>query len=220
MVNAAPSQHHVQLFRLLEGRSITEALEALPTSKALPSWIVPVGGPEGAHDLTRESVVTLNLDPGLYLLACRFTTSDVPHFAMGMVRPLVVVRNERPDTIELPEPDVTVTLYDYGFEVSGPIHAGRRVIRVVNQGPHEHQLSLARFADGKGLADVIADYETEADEHVYDVLGGTAGLAPGASNIVELDLASGSHVLLCVVTDPDTGREHVQYGMVKEVIVE
>jgi hypothetical protein len=29
MVNAAPSQHHVQLFRLLEGRSITEALDAL-----------------------------------------------------------------------------------------------------------------------------------------------------------------------------------------------
>jgi hypothetical protein len=220
MVNAGPSRHHVQLYRLPEGRSIAEALAALPSSEPLPSWFVPVGGPEGAHDLTRESVVTLNLDPGLYLLACRFATSGVLHFAKGMVRPLVVVRNERPDTIDLPEPDVTVTLYDYGFEVSGPIRAGRRLIRVVNQGPHEHQLSLARLADGKGLADVIADYATEADDHVYDVLGGTAGLAPGTSNIVEFDLASGPHVLLCVVPDPKTGRDHVQYGMLKEVIVE
>jgi hypothetical protein len=179
-----------------------------------------VGGPEGAHDLTRASVVTLDLEPGLYLIACRFTTSGVPHFAMGMVRPLVVVPNERPGTIHPPELDVTMVLYDYGFEVSGPIRAGRRLIRVVNRGPHEHQLSLARFVEGKGLTDLMADYETEADEHVYDVLGGTAGLAPGASNIVEFELASGAYVLLCVVTDPKSGREHVQYGMVKEVMVE
>jgi hypothetical protein len=53
-----------------------------------------------------------------------------------------------------------------------------------------------------------------------DVGVGTAVIDGGQEQIVELDLAAGKHVLICVVADRAGGNPHFRRGMISEIVVE
>lgn len=216
--NRGRDYHHVQVVRAETPLSIAAVLDSLPDSGALPAWLIPVGGVEGADSLARPVTVELSLQAGRHLLICRIITADKKlHYHLGMIRELAVVddgrRSERDDL----SADTTVTLVDFAFRSPDSLAAGVHRFLVRNEGRQEHHLALARIAPGKSLRDVAAVEPGPTD--VFHVLGGTAGLARGEENLFEVDLPAGRYVFLCFVPDQASRKDHYQLGMLRELVV-
>jgi hypothetical protein len=136
-----------------------------------------------------------------------------------MVKPLTVIGPPEPRGAELPPARDTVTLRDFTFEGPDSIPAGPQTFLVRNRGPHEHHLAIARLLPGKTLADALLEFSTSGAPSATEVLGGVAGLAVGEANLLPIALEPGAYVLICLVPDPATGREHVALGMIRSLTV-
>jgi hypothetical protein len=218
MHNEAPSYHHVQILRIDSALSFDEAVASLPENGNIPAGMTPVGGAEGADSIARDVTVDVPLQPGRYLLICRINAPDgKPHSAHGMVRPFVAVASAaEPD---LPTADLTIDMADYAFMGPDTLRAGERRILVVNRGPDEHHLAVARLMPGKTLADAMQD-PTPGQAPALMVLGGTAGLAAGERNVVHLTLEPGPYALFCFVSTPNSKQmQHYKIGMVRSLTV-
>ena len=215
-VNEGSSYHHVQLVRITADVPFSAIPDSLRRSLELPSWLLPVGGAEGADSLPRPVTVSLSLAPGRYFLICRITTPQgEAHHDLGMTRALVVtdgVANGQPVRA-----DTSVIVRDYSVVAADTLTEGTWRFRVRSEGPHEHNVAVARLADGRTLQDVID--QPAGVSAVFEVLGGTAGLGPGQENVLELALVPGRYVYMCFVMDPASKREHYQMGMARELTV-
>lgn len=219
MINRGPSTHHVQLYRVPDSLSPQQALANLPDHEPLPSYLIPVGGPEGADDPTRSVRAILPFHPGSYLLLCRFSTGGQLHYTLGMARGLVIPGATEDSNRALPPARDTILLRDFSFGIADSILAGLDTFLVVNRGPHEHQVAIARLLPHRTLEDVVREFSIEDAPSATEILGGIAGLGVGEANLLPIDLAPGQYVLLCLVDDPATGRIHVALGMVREFTV-
>lgn len=213
-----PTQHHLIVFRLDDSVSLPEFYQAMRAGIVTPSGIAALGGPE-----SKESV-TLVLRPGRYVLGCLKDFDDgATHLSRGMFRAMTVVPGSAAERAEpAPNADVTVTMRNYGFEFSGPLRAGRRVLRLENAGPQEHHILLQRLAPGKTKADVerwIARGRT-GERPVSPVFFGTSRQSSGETLYVTVDLERGAYLFVCRVPDAGDGRPHVEHGMRTEVRVE
>ena len=216
--NEGPSYHHVQIVHLTQEISYADVADSLPSTGVLPAWMVPVGGAEGADSIARDVTLELNLPPGRYLLLCRIITpAKQLHYRLGMFRPLVVIARGARDEVPSIAAETIVRLRDHAVDGPDSVRAGLRRFRVVNDGPTEHHVAIARLADGRTLNDVIN--AKPGPTPVFDVLGGTAGLATGQENVLEVRLRPGRYVYLCFVPDAASGREHYQMGMVRALTV-
>lgn len=146
--------HTAVLVRLEPGRSAEEFLEAYraraETGGERPAWAQYVGGP-GVTPSQGESNVTLNLEPGSYVMFC-----DLP-FPGHVLKPHAL--EVRPPSGEAlassaPAPTVSVRLFDYRFQLSAPLTAGRHTIHVENIGVEPHQVILVVLAPGKTVDDL------------------------------------------------------------------
>jgi hypothetical protein len=84
--NDGPDLHHLQLVRLLEGKTPADLQQAMRTPGPLPSWAQLAGGPNAASPgkETRETTV---LPAGNYAMICFIDTPDhVPHVMKGMAK--------------------------------------------------------------------------------------------------------------------------------------
>jgi hypothetical protein len=113
-------------------------------------------------------------------------------------------------------PDVTMTLNDYGFELSRPLSRGRHVVRVRNTARQPHEVFVARLAPGKTTADALAWLEKMDGPPPLQPMGGVVGLATGVANDIALDLAPGEYGLFCFIPDAKDGKPHVAHGMVRQ----
>lgn len=109
----------------------------------------------------------------------------------------------------------TTFLQDFSFALTEPIEAGRRDFVVLNRGPHEHHVAVARLRPGIGLREILASYSDPNVPESYDVVGGTAGIGPGRANVARVTLEPGRYVLVCFIVDPASGMEHVHLSMVR-----
>lgn len=214
LVNQGHELHHAQLMRLTQGKTLADVAALRPDGPP-PDWMVPVGGP-GAVDPGDSSSVLQNLPAGNYAVFCFIPSlSDHrQHVMKGMVAGFRVTERSGVQPA-LPKADLTVRMLDFGYAPSAPILAGKRVIRVVNDGPQLHEMVLARIPAGKTAADLLAwnpDVATEPPPAHY--LGGTVALAPGGEALVEADLEPGNYVLICYIPDAKDGKPHVAHGMV------
>jgi hypothetical protein len=50
-------------------------------------------------------------------------------------------------------------------------------------------------------------------------VAGVARMGPGAVTYLPVELSAGSYVAYCLVTDPASGREHVEMGMFRAIQV-
>lgn len=221
MVNETETLHHVQVYRLPPGQSAREAVAALPDGEPMPAWLEPIGGPEGADDPHVPVQVAVPLEPGEYMLACRFETDGILHLKRGMVHPFTVVASAG-DRARAPWSAVrdTIFLQDFSFALKEPIEAGTRDFVVVNRGPHEHHVAIARLRPGMGVREIVASYSDPDVPDSYDVVGGTAGIGPGRTNVARVTLEPGRYVLVCFIVDPASGMEHAQLSMVRAFDVE
>lgn len=220
-VNDGPNLHHASLSRLDSGKTVAD-LEALMKANPdgpPPKWLVAVGGPN-APDPGSSTDATFNLSEGNYVFMCFVDTPDkVAHFKKGMVRPLKVVASTTPAAPE-PTADVTVTLADYSFAVSGKLTAGKHTIKIVNKGPQEHELELVRFAPGKTAKDLLDWIYKPEGPPPGNALGGVAGTATGSTAYVTVDLQPGDYSLICFIPDAKDQKPHIAHGMIKDFKVQ
>jgi len=218
LVNEGPNLHHGQLVRLDSGKTVADLETAAKNPGPFPAWAVMVGGPN-APAPGAESDATLNLEPGQYAMLCFVDIPDhVPHFAKGMIRPLKVVAS----TAAAPEPtsDVTVTLTDYTFTVQGKLTPGKHTFRVVNKGPQDHEIEIARLDANKTAKDVAAWVAKPEGPPPGTPLGGISGAKSGTTSYMTMDLTPGTYAFICFIPDIKDGKTHAEHGMMKEFKVE
>lgn len=214
LVNQGHELHHAQLVRLEGGKTVAD-LARIRTDAPPPEWVVPVGGP-GAVGPGDSSNVIQTLTPGQYAVFCFIPSlqDHQEHRMKGMVAGFRVTENHGPQA-RLPRADLTVRMLDFGYAPSAPIVAGKRTLRVVNDGPQLHEMVLALLPPGKTAADLLAwNPETATEPPPARYLGGTVALAPGGEAIVEVNLEPGQYVLLCYIPDAKDGKPHFAHGMV------
>lgn len=217
LATTGKEMHHVTIFRLAEGHRVAELVEALKSPHApVPAWAVAVGGPNapapgGTFDATVE------LQPGSYALVCLIPSSDgAPHVMKGMVRPLTVTATTGSREAG-PRADVTMRLADYTFEMSGPVNAGRRTLRVENAASQPHEVEIVRLAPGTSAHDFLSWAEKMQGPPPGLPIGGVTFLSPRQVNYIDVDFAPGRYALLCFVPDAKDGKPHFVHGMVKEI---
>src|SRR5215204_1051058 len=90
VVNRGQDVHHIQILQLMEGKTAEEFRATLATTGRFPGWVRFVGGPNAVLP-GDESLATMNLPEGDYLLVCIIPNkAGVPHMALGMQKPLSV----------------------------------------------------------------------------------------------------------------------------------
>ena len=217
--NQGKELHHLVITRLDEGRTYDSLLAALRKPGPPPRWMHLVGGPNASNPGT-PSNATENLAQGHYAILCFIPSADgVPHMAKGMIAPLEVTAATGPEAREVPA-DVTITLNDYGFDLSTPLAAGNHVIMVKNAGPQPHELVLVKLEAGKSVKDIEAwEKGGEKGAPPVSALGGVAPMMADESGQFTVDLVPGDYALLCFVTDMHDGKPHLMHGMVKPFTV-
>lgn len=217
--DAGAQPHHLMLFRLDGGKTLTDAFHALTITGALPSWMHAVGGPNTPAPGGGVSNGTLILQPGNYIVFCMVPSPDgAPHFAKGMAHGLTV-RPSSHAQAAFPAGDITITMRDYSFDFSSAPTRGHHTITVTNAGRQPHELILSRLAPGKTSRDFVRWIETQDGPPPVTPLGGSTDLPPGGKMLIEVDLEPGSYSLLCRVRDATDGRPHDAHGMSRDFLV-
>lgn len=216
--NEGAQPHHLMLYRLDDGHELRDAFLALQAGGAHPGWMHAVGGPN-AVPRNGESVVTVNVPPGRYIVFCHVKSPDnIIHFAMGMMK-IVVVRAGRSATSPVAIAEDSIILRDYSFAIARPLTAGRHRVVVLNEGTQAHEVIVSRLAPGKHVPDFIRWMNTQEGASPVTPSGGITDIAPGSRAIMELSLAPGRYALVCRVRDARDGQPHDRHGMVREVEV-
>ena len=203
------------------GKTFAELEAAMLKEGPLPEWLsVPAGA--GAVNSGDSSVVTAALTPGNYLILCFIPSLDgTPHVAKGMFRRLVVTPAPAGAAVAAePKADVTVTLSDYAFATSVPLTAGTHTIRIENNGPQLHELTIDRLAPGKTLAD-WQKWLAGGMRGTPPVTsaGGFTGPDKGKVGWLTITLTAGNYLLNCYVPDAKDGKPHFLHGMVQQVTI-
>jgi uncharacterized cupredoxin-like copper-binding protein len=217
LVNEGMEPHHVQLLKLNEGVTMDDVGAALATGN--PGALLEIGafaGGTGLVDPGSESTADalVDLEEGTYVMLCFIEGPDgLPHVAKGMVEAFEV-RPADGDAGELPEPDVTVNMIDFGFDANELPSSG--VVELVNASETQaHEMTLLRMAEGKTGQDVASFFEGEAPgPPPFSGVGGMQALMPGASQLLVLEEAEpGDYLMICLIPDPADGVPHAAKGM-------
>lgn len=244
LTNAGQQEHFVVIWPLPEGRTFDHYLAEIlaPFEEAshayhageidrdglmgalgekLPEWagafLTGRGGP-GLTSPGRVSETTVRLEPGDYVLECYVRAPDGRYHSMiGMVRPMTVTA----ESSKSPEPaaDVTLTLSNYAIDVSGPLAAGRQVVRIdVAEDPEgllKHDLHLARLDEDADIDAAVAWMDwidaMQAPAPV-EFLGGVEHMTAGNTGYLHIDLEPGRYLWI--------SEEYAPRGMHLEFIVE
>jgi hypothetical protein len=224
LVNQGKELHHASLVRLGEGKSAADfqagLAAAMKSHAPQPSWVTFAGGPNTVTP-GDSGTATQTLEPGSYLFVCWIPTADgTPHIMKGMLHPVVVSAAATP-AAAAPPVDLSIKLTDYDFELSQPVTAGTRVVRVENTGAQAHEIVIAALSPGKTLRDFMA-WEEGGEKGPLPTgrwLGGVTTLDAGGHAQFTTTFAPGSYLLLCFWPDAKDGKPHIMHGMAKEITI-
>lgn len=217
LVNDGQTLHHIEIVRLDSGKTLANFEAELAKPALPPSWAVFEGGPN-APDPGSQSNATLDLQPGNYAMICLVDIpGGVPHFAKGMVQPFAVTAATGPGAAA-PTADMTITLNDYTFTLSGPLKAGDHTFEVKNAGTQMHEVQLVRLAPGKTVSDFMKWVSKPAGPPPASAIGGVAPFTSD-TNYFTASLTPGNYAFICFVPDAKDGKPHFTHGMIKEITV-
>ena len=188
--------HIAIIVRLDSGHTASDLLRARREGHPRPPWMHFVGGPgfPGPHGTANATMV---LEAGTYLLFCDVAGADhVRHFDKGMFRTVVVRAVTPTSPVTLPHPDVVVTMQDYVFAFSQQLHAGDRVLRVVNRGSVMHEFRLAHVLPGHTGAEALA--WTPGHPRVDQDVTALVGTMPGNELTTTVTFVPGEYLVICV----------------------
>lgn len=193
----------------------------------LPAWygeVVYFGGP-GLTSPGETSQVTLDLEPGTYVIECYVKMADGTFHSTGdMIEGLTVTPTsseaqsaraaEAADAAPTADAGVSISA-DGGIETNGTLTPGLRTVEVTfaDQGAHEHFLGhdvhLVRLEDGADLAELGAWMSwadpgglTEPAPSGVRFLGGTQEMPEGMSAYVTVEFEAGDYAWIAEVPDP------------------
>jgi hypothetical protein len=197
---------------------LASALETL--GNLIPDWFGQMsfaGGPGLLAPGLAEDV-TVNLEPGNYVLECYVKTPDgMFHSALGMIAGLAVT--SAGTGADEPQADFDVTLANYVIEAPDRVAAGPHKVRVrVIQDPEgmlKHDVHLLRVTEETDLA-VVVPWMSWIDGFKAPApatfVGGMEQLEAGNAGYLGVDLEPGSYAWI--------SEAYADRGMVKEFVVE
>lgn len=220
LTNNGKEMHHAALIKLDSGKTMDDmmaGMKAMKPGSPPPGWVIPAGGANAAAP-TATSSLTMNLQPGNYVLACFIPDAKgVPHVMKGMSKALTVTPNATANTTE-PTSDVTVTLSDYKFDFSTPLTAGKHTLKIETAPGQPHEFTFFQLAPGKTAADLTKYVETGMKGPPPGMpLGGVAALASGSPVFYTVDLKPGEYAIVCFLEDAKDGKPHYSHGMTQVV---
>ncbi len=223
LVNDGPGLHHALIVRLDSGKTVADLVASLHTQGAMPAWAQYVGGPN-VPDPGKESVATLDLEPGNYAMLCILDMpGGVPHYMRGMSRALTVTAAPAttaatPKAVA-PIPDNAIALSDMAFVLNKPITAGTHTFQVVTAPGQPHEVLVVQLDPGKTGQDYVNWTQSMKGPAPGHAIGGTAAAATGVVQVFTATFVPGDYLLICLVPDVKTGKPHFMEGMMRTVKV-
>ena len=219
LVNRGKQGHQVVFARLDDTTTLIRAMRSLVDDKTRTTGLHWVGGVESSV-AGGTSEATLALQPGRYIIVCEYGENGHAHASMGMVRSLVVTASAATSDTKLPAAPVTARLSDYRIHLSAPLHAGRQLVRVENDGAHRHHLVIVRIVGTASVAEIDKWDGKSEPAPVSDIGAGAAALDPGEASVIPLTLAPGRYLLGCILSDGPDSKPHFLLGMEREVDIQ
>ena len=116
-------------------------------------------------------------------------------------------------------PVVRYEARDYAFVGPDTLESGPFELRLANAVGEMHNLLVVRIDEGHSVRDAVSVLTSPGPTPPWlRLMGGPNSPGPRGESAVELDLAPGRYLFLCLIASPD-GRTHVDKGMLKEVTV-
>ena len=219
LLNRGTEMHHAMLVRLDAGKTMADLFAAMQSEGPSPAWAHEAGGPQTPGP-GGESNAILRLVAGRYAMICVIPSPDgKAHVMKGMAKEIVVTPATSNTSNANMRVNSTMTLFDYAFQLSQPLQAGRQTIRVKNTAEQSHEVVIMKLQPGKKPADMLAWMEKMEGPPPGAPVGGTTPMARGEENIVTLDLTPGEYGLLCFVSDAKDGKPHFMHGMITQLTI-
>lgn len=215
--NAGKEEHQAQIAGINAGSTFEDLTAALqgPDESAALALVTLAGGPTGVQP-GESRATTSSLKAGEYVFLCFIQGADgIPHLAKGMIAPIKVT--EPASTGTMPTGDASLTLQDFAFAGLETLSVGPHQVSVTNKGPQPHEATIVKLADGVEAADLAAMFtstEAPTGPPPFTTAGGVAGIAPGETISMDVDLPAGNYAYLCFVPDPASGAPHAALGMI------
>lgn len=221
LVNNGQQPHHLSLVKLNEGKTVQDLMTAMAAPNAVwPAWAVAMGGPNAAEP-GNTVAATLPMESGSYVMLCFIPGSDgVPHMVKGMSRNLTVAPAAASAAMA-PEPtaDITMTLVDYGFQLSTPITTGRHTIKFENTAGQDHEAVIVKLNPGTTMQQWVAAAEKMSGPLPGHLIDGMGGMASGKHGYATYDFTAGEYGLVCFAPDMKDGKPHFLHGMIQQITV-
>ncbi len=220
LFNRSSGPQHVSILKVDRLDRVSSISEYLRSGDWNVPWINRMGGPELAPPGGVSSVAMV-LDPGRYVVA-HLPIGSKPGGPLILRDVEELSVTERPGAstkAALPPAVATIKMAEWSFTLDGPLHAGRRVIRIDNVGQFEHQMQIVRLLPGRGIDQAVKWAENPSGPPPFEPAGGTTNLARGRSVNVTVDLLPGDYALLCTTYNPLSKQLHSQHGMIKQIRV-
>ena len=219
LLNRGTEMHHVMLVRLDAGKTMADLFAAMQPEAPLPAWAHEAGGPNTPGP-GGESNAILRLVAGRYAMICVIPSSDgKPHVMKGMAKEIIVTPATSNTSNANMRVNATMTLFDYAFQLSQPLQAGRQTIRVKNTAEQAHEVVIMKLLPGKKPADMLAWLEKLVGPPPGAPVGGPTPMARGEENIITMNLTPGEYGLLCFVSDAKDGKPHFMHGMITQLTI-
>jgi hypothetical protein len=222
VVTNVGSKDHSALIVRLDGDATYGDVRSIltgPTGEGLDSVSSPAGGLAFVPPDASRSVV-IDFRAGTYVLICYVRDDDGrPHFLKGQTAPLEVT--DPASRAALPPGEGALIQREFSFEGVTSLTAGRHTITIRNDGSQPHEANIARLADGVTVQDIQAALRDEIGlpGTPWLAVGGAAAIAPGDSQLLDVDLTPGEYAFFCVWPDRATHKLHLDLGMVAPLTV-
>jgi hypothetical protein len=211
--NRGSEIHEGMLVKLPRGMSADNYVAAVQEGSLFPEGALDYSGP-GLTSPGKTAEMWLKVDPGQYIIICwndgHAKTTPVHSFTVEEVG----AADDRP-----PKEDVVMKLFDYRFELDRALCKGVQTIRVETPGPNMHEVDIYRLHDGKTVADLRRWRKEHADgPSPAEALGGALD-SHDIKRVVWLrkEFVPGRYVLHCEMAVTNTGLNHADVGMVREI---
>ena len=146
-------------------------------------------------------------------------------FPEGNQPPVFITSAESADSnTTAPNPDLKIQLVDFAFGGFSNVKSGPQIWEITSLGLQPHMLTMSKVPDGTTVAQVLNTFmamdmgtpspDALTEDQFQNVPDGVLLLSTGQTMYLPITLDPSTYVVLCFVTDPNTGMPHVMEGMV------
>lgn len=187
--------HMLWVVRLDSGRTMKDLYEAAQAGQPTAAWAKQLGGPSFALP-PRTSNITLDLEPGNYVLVCYIGSARADrtryHLLNGMSRPLTVTRSAKPH-LGFPRHHATARITGDGVVTfSNALRRGSNVIRVENATDKSFEFKFQRMNAPITGKEFLAQGGADGPATPW---GGLGDVPPNSTVMTTIDFEPGEYVV-------------------------